>query len=63
MYRVKRRGPSTEPWGTPWVRGAVEELQLLIEMNCWWSERYDLIQERAVPDKPREVWRREMRME
>ena len=50
---MKRRGPRTEPWGTPWVSGAVEEVQLLMEMNCFLSERYDDIQERAVPVKPR----------
>ena len=60
---MKRRGPRTEPWGTPWVTGAVEELQLLMEMNCFLLERYDDIQERAVPVKPRDDWRRVMRME
>ena len=35
------------------VSGAVEEEQLLMEMNCFLSERYDDIQERAVPVKPR----------
>lgn len=30
---MKRRGPSTEPWGTPWVTGEVEDLQLFMEMN------------------------------
>ena len=45
------------------MTGAVEEVQLLIEINCLRSERYDLIQERAVPDKPRAEWRREMSME
>lgn len=27
---MNSRGPSTEPWSTPWVRGAVPEVQL----NC-----------------------------
>lgn len=46
---MKSSGPSTEPWGTPCARGAVEEGQLLILMNCCLSVRYDLNQERAVP--------------
>ena len=54
MYMMKRRGPSTEPWGTPWVTGAVEEWQLLTEMNWCRSERYDFNQERAVFVIPRE---------
>ena len=36
---------------------------MLMEMNCFLSERYDDIQERAVPVKPRDDWRRVMRME
>ena len=32
---MKRRGPSTEPWGTPWETGAVLELDLLTLMNWW----------------------------
>lgn len=31
---MNRRGPSIEPWGTPRDRGAVEEVQLLMLMNC-----------------------------
>ena len=45
------------------MTGTVGEVQLLIEMYCWRSERYDFIQERAVPDRPREDWRRDMRIE
>ena len=51
------------PWGTPCVRGAVEEGQLLILMNCCLSERYDLSQVSAVPVMLREDSRRERRME
>ena len=60
---MKRRGPSTEPWGTPCDRGAVEEVQLLILMNCCLSKRYDLSQVSAVPVMLREASRRERRME
>ena len=56
---MKRRGPSTEPWGTPWDREAVEEVQLLMLMNCCRLVRYD--QERAVPVILREDSRRERR--
>ena len=30
MYREKRMGPRTEPWGTPHVKGAGEETKLSI---------------------------------
>ena len=59
---MKRRGPSTEPWGTPWVTEVVEDLQLFIEMYCCLSERYEVNQERAVPVIPRVDLRRERRM-
>jgi len=29
-YIMKRRGPRTEPWGTPWGSRAVEEVQLFM---------------------------------
>lgn len=31
---MKMRGASTEPWGTTWDRGAVQEEQLLMSINC-----------------------------
>lgn len=34
---MNRRGPSTEPWGTPWDRWAKEEVQLLI-LQYWLRE-------------------------
>ncbi len=46
---MKRRGPRTEPWRTPWERREVGDLQLLMEMKCRLSERYDVKQLRAVP--------------
>ena len=30
MNMMKSSGPGTEPWRTPWDRGAVEEVQLLM---------------------------------
>ena len=46
---MKRRGPSTEPRGTPRDRRTVEEVQLLMWMNCCRPVKYDLGQESAVP--------------
>ena len=34
MYNKKRRGPSTEPWGTPDVTGTHEEKAPLITTLC-----------------------------
>ena len=60
---MKRSGPSTNPWGMPWDRGAVEEVQLLIWMYCCLFVRYDFNQERAVPVMFREDSRQKRRME
>jgi len=59
---MNSRRPSTEPWGTPCDRGAVEEVQLLMLMNCCLLVRYERNQERAVPVMLREHSRRERRM-
>lgn len=45
----EKRGPSTKPWGMPWDSGVMEEVQLLMLMNCCLLVRYDLNQESAVP--------------
>ena len=59
---MKRRGPSTEPWGTPWDRGAVEEVQLLIWMNWCLLVRHDFSQESAVSVMLSDDSRRDSRM-
>ena len=51
---MNRRGPSTEPWGMPWDRGKVEEVQLFMLINCCLIVRYDFNQERAGPVMLRE---------
>ena len=33
-YNRKRRGPSIDPWGTPWLIDLREELELLTTLNC-----------------------------
>lgn len=58
---MKSRGPSTKPWGTPRNK-EVEEVQLLILMNCCLFVRYDCNQERAMPMMLREDSRRERRI-
>lgn len=59
---MKSREPSSEPWGTPWDRGAMEEEQLLMWLNCRLSVRYDWSLERAVPMMRKEDSRRESRI-
>ncbi len=59
---MNKKGPGTEPWGTPWDRGTVEEVQLLMLINCYLFVRYDFSQERAVLVMLREDSRRERRM-
>ena len=42
VYRTKRTGPSTEPWGTPYMSCDGDEDELLTEVDKWYlSERYD----------------------
>ncbi len=41
------RGPGTKPWGTPSDREVIEEVQLLILIDCCLLVRYDLNQEKA----------------
>ena len=51
-----------EPLEMPWERVAVEQVQLLVLMNCCLSVRYDLSQVKAEPVMLREDSRRERRM-
>ena len=39
---VNRRGPSTEPWGTPWWTGVGGEFEPLMETNCFLLWREDV---------------------
>lgn len=51
---MNRRGPSTEPWATPWDRRVVDEMQLLMLMTCFLSVSYYFSQGRAIPMMVRE---------
>ena len=62
MYKVKSKGPKTEPCGTPHDVGNMSEKQLHILMACCLSVRYEVNQLRAVPDMPYHVDRRVMRI-
>ena len=41
VYRTKRTGHSTEPWGTPYLGCDGEEDELLTEVDWYLSERFD----------------------
>ena len=62
MYKVKSKGPKTEPCGTPHDVGNMSEKQLPILMACCLSVRYGVNQLRAVPDMTYLVDRRVMRI-
>ena len=62
MYKVKSKGPKTEPCGTPHDVGNMSEKQLPILMACCLLVRYEVNQLRAVPDMPYHVDRRVMRI-
>ena len=55
VYRVKRIGPKTDPWGTPKVKN--EGFEYDSPMLTIWdlSVKYDLNQFMAVPDIPNTV--------
>lgn len=48
----KRKGPSTEPWGTPHETIKKPELHPFTDTYCFLSERYDLDESRIVPLTP-----------
>ena len=62
MYKVKSKGPKTEPCGTAHDVGNMSEKQLPILMACCLSVRYEVNQLRAVPDMPYHVDRRVIRI-
>ena len=62
MYKVKSKGPKTEPCGTPHDVGNMSEKQLPVLMACCLSVRYEVNELRAVPDMPYHVDRRVMRI-
>ena len=41
VYRTKRMGPSTEPWGTPYMSCDGDEDKLLTGVDWYLSERYE----------------------
>ena len=52
VQRVKRRGPTTEPWGTPYGSEKASE-KLLPSLTFYLRfERYDLIHLNTVPSSP-----------
>ena len=62
MYRTKRTGPSTEPWGTPYMSCNGDEDELFTEVDWWLSERYDWSHWSAVERLPKTEFRRERRI-
>ena len=50
---MKRRGPKTEPCGTPVVRGARSEEPESVWTNWFLSVRYKVIRSRAGPRMPK----------
>ena len=55
-------GPRTDPWGTPYLIVTVLEFSLLKYTVCTRSLKYDLNQSRALPDRPRYLFKRSSRI-
>ena len=62
VYRTKRMGPSTEPWGTPYMSCDGSEDELLTEVDWYLSERYEWNHWSAVDWMPKTEFRRERRI-
>ena len=62
VYRTKRMGPSTEPWGTPYMSCGGDEDELLTEVDWYLSERYEWNHWSAVDWMPKTEFRRERRI-
>ena len=62
VYKTNSTGPSTEPCGTPNMRGEEEEAELLITTHWFLSGRYDQNHWRAVERMPKTVSRRKRRI-
>ena len=56
-YRTKRTGPSTEPWGAPYMSCDGDEDELLTEVDWYLSERYEWNHWSAVDWMPKKrIW-------
>jgi hypothetical protein len=53
VYNVNRRGPRTEPWGTPVESGTGSDRWELMETDCERLCKYEVMRERAVPEMPK----------
>ena len=56
VWREKRRGPSTDPCGTPQRRGVSAERACPTRACCDLHDKYDENQSRAEPSKPISAW-------
>jgi len=60
---MKRRGPRTEPFGTPWWSGNESDRFSLVLTTKSGDEKYEWIQKRTVLFKPNQDDRRWIRIE
>ena len=51
-YKRKRRGPRTDPWGTPWDTNFESDLAPLISTYCFLEVKKDLNQDWVIPRIP-----------
>ena len=62
VYRTKSSGPSTEPWGRPYMSCDSDKDETLTEVGWYLSERYGWNHWNAVGWMPKTEFRREMRI-
>ena len=62
VYRTKIMGPSTGPWGTPYMSCDGDEDELLNEVDWYLSEKYEWNHWSAVDWMPKTEFRRERRI-
>jgi len=49
IYVEKKRGPRTEPWGTPQRQGVRREYDVPTEIYCEWLDKYEVNQAKGEP--------------
>ena len=62
IYRVKKSGPRTEPWGTPILHGVWVDVEPPTQTNWERSDKYEVIHWRTSTSTPKLVFNLDMKI-